>query len=70
MTEIYKASAYERLLNKVAAMCNDNENVDWGLDEASAEFKSLRNEITWGMYEIEQADKENALEKIRSSWNE
>ena len=60
-----KEKAYERLLHRVAAMCNDNQHVDWGVDEASEEFKSLRNEITWGMYEIEQADKENALEKIR-----
>jgi len=53
-----KAGAYERLLHRVAAMCKDNENVDWGVDEASEEFKALCNEITWGMYEIEQAAKE------------
>ena len=53
------------MLHRVVAMCNDNQHVDWGVDEASEEFKSIRNEITWGMYEIEQADKENALEKIR-----
>ena len=58
MTEMDKGRAYERLLHRVAAMCNDNENVDWGVDEASAEFHAISNQITWGMYEIEQAAKE------------
>lgn len=65
-----KEKAYERLLHRVVAMCNDNQHVDWGVDEASEEFKSISNQIAWGMYEIEQADKENALEKIRILWEE
>jgi len=68
-TVTLKEKAYELLLKHVAAMCETNQHVDWGVDEASEEFKSISNQIAWGMYEIEQAEKENALEKIRSLWN-
>ena len=66
MTE--KEQAYEKLLNRVAGICETNQHVDFA-DDVGEEFKAISTQIMWGMWEIEQADKENALEKIRSLWD-
>ena len=47
---------YEKLLNRVAGICSDNERVDWDAADASAEFRAIRNEIAWGLYEIDKGD--------------
>jgi hypothetical protein len=47
---------YESLLNRVLRICSDNERVDWDAADASAEFKAIRNEIAWGLYEIGKGD--------------
>ncbi len=47
---------YEKLLNRVAGICSDNEQVDWDAADASAEFRAIRNEIAWGLYEIDKGD--------------
>ena len=54
MTE--KEKAYEKLLNRVAGICETNQHVDFGLEEANKEFKAIRNEIAWGLYEIDKGD--------------
>ena len=55
--EIIQTKAeYEKLLNRVAGICSDNERVDWDAADASAEFKAIRNEIAWGLYEIDKGD--------------
>jgi len=51
-----KEKAYEKLLNRVAGICSDNEQVDWDAADASAEFRAIRNEIAWGLYEIDKGD--------------
>jgi len=47
------ALRYEALLKYIAGMCEDNGKVDWDAKDASEEFKALRNEIVWGLYEAD-----------------
>ena len=50
------ALRYEALLKYIAGMCTDNEKADWDAKDASEEFKAIRNEIAWGLYEIDKGD--------------
>ena len=47
---------YESLLTRVVRICSDNERVDWDAADASEEFKAIRTEIAWGLYEIDKGD--------------
>ena len=66
-TVTLKERAYEILLKDIEAMCDNNQHVEFGSEEANKEFKAISTQIMWGMWE--QAEKENALEKIRSLWD-
>ena len=50
------ALRYEALLKYIAGMCTNNEKADWDAKDASEEFKAIRNEIAWGLYEIDKGD--------------
>tara|TARA_Y100000310_G_scaffold69030_1_gene64411 strand:+ start:41 stop:403 length:363 start_codon:yes stop_codon:yes gene_type:complete len=59
MTE--KEKAYEKLLNRVAGICETNQHVDFGLEEANKEFKAISNQIAVGIQEVEKLPDDYAV---------